>query len=36
MDDFLENKYGAVEEAPYSLDSDDGKIIKFKPKTSLH
>lgn len=36
MDDFLERKYGAIEERSYSLDSDNGNIIKFKPKTILH
>ena len=36
MDDFLYNKYGATEEAPSSLDSDSGKIIKFRPRKTLH
>ena len=36
MDDFLENKYGAVEEDSQIPDSSDGKIIKFKPRDTFH
>ena len=36
MDDFLENKYGAVEEDSQVPDSSDGKIIKFKPRDTFH
>ena len=36
MDDFLENKYGAVEEDSQISDSSDGKIIKFKPRDTFH
>ena len=35
MDDFLERKYGAIEEDGMFPDSDDGTIIKFKP-LSVH
>jgi len=33
MDDFLANKYGAVEEDSFLSDSDNDNVIKFKPKT---
>jgi len=33
MDDFLANKYGAVEEDSFLSDSSGDNIIKFKPKT---
>jgi len=36
MDDFLERKYGAIEEEDAILDSSDNKIIKFKPRGTCH
>ncbi len=32
MDDFLERKYGAVQEDTLNIDSDTDNIIKFKPR----
>ena len=32
MDDFLERKYGAIEEPMDNMDSDAGNIIRFKPR----
>ena len=35
MDDFLERKYGAVEEVTDNIDSDNNNIIKFNALISL-
>ena len=36
LDDYLTSKYGSMIDDEWSNDSDGAKIIKFKPKNTMH
>jgi hypothetical protein len=36
LDDYLTSKYGSMIDDEWSNDSDSAKIIKFKPKDTMH